>query len=209
MKRIIILLVFLTVIVFGFSQYYKYRRFNAPNNYDYAVSEGLDANYHNQTALADYYTTAYQIGALAREMWFNHGIDVLFADKGDIQSVNASLAYNQMLAKTKFLEGKLKESKRLKGLGFDNEDIKYMEEKGISEANYKIYKLLGDSPLKNGDKSEQVWDLQGLLVKAGYDIPVDGFFSDKTESAVKEFQKSKNLYPSGVADMKTKKLLVQ
>jgi hypothetical protein len=209
MKRIIILLVFLTIIVFGFSQYYKYSRFNAPNSYDYAVAEGIDANYHSQSILADYYTTAYQIGALAREMWFNHGIDVLFADKSDIQSMNASLAYNQLLAKAKMLEGKLKESKRLKGVGFNNEAIKYMEEKGISEANYKVYQLLGDVPLKNGDKSEQVWDLQELLVKAGYEIPVDGFFSDKTESAVKEFQKAKNLYPSGVADMKTKKLIVQ
>jgi hypothetical protein len=209
MKRILILVAIVCLVVIAVFQYLRYRKFNMPNNYDYKVAENLDTNYHNQSLLVDYYTTAYQIGSLAREMWFNHGIDVMIADKGDTQSVNASLTYNQMVSKSKFLEGKLKESKRLKDLGFDNEDIKYIEENGLSEKNYKIYKLIGGKPLKNGDVSEAVWELQDLLVKAGFTIPIDGKFSDKTEGAVKEFQKAKNQYASGIADIKTVKLLVQ
>lgn len=209
MKRIIILLVFLALVVFGFSQYLRYKKFNAPNTYDYKVEEGVDTNYHNQSDLADYYTTSYYIGSLAREMWYNHGIDVLFPDKSDTQSVNASLAYNQLLAKVKHLEAKLKESKRLKEQGFNNEDIKYMEEKGISEKIYLLHRLFGGQALKKGDRSEAVWEAQTLLVKAGFSIPIDGFFSDMTETAVKDFQKNRNLYPSGIIDIKTMKSLMQ
>jgi uncharacterized membrane protein YciS (DUF1049 family) len=179
MKRIIILLVFLAIVVFGITQYLRYKKFDALNTYDYKVAEGIDTNYHNQNDLADYYTTAYSIGSLAREMWYNHGIDVLFPDKGDTQSVNASLAYNQLLAKIKYLEAKLKESKRLKGQGFDNQDIKYMEEKGVSEKNYSLHRLFEGQILKKGDRSEAVWEAQTLLVKAGCNIPIDGFFRTK------------------------------
>lgn len=209
MKRIIILLVFISLVIIAFSQYLKYKKFNIPNDYDYKIAEDIDANYHDVSLLSDYYTTAYQIGSLAREMWFNHGIDVKLADKSDPQSVSATLAYNQLLAKVKFLEGKLRESKRLKDLGYNNLDIKYMEENGVSEKNFLLYQLFGGKPLKNGEKSEAVWELQSLLVKAGYEIPIDGFFSDKTEGAIKEFQKSQKIYPSGIADTKTLKLLIK
>ncbi len=209
MKRILILLAVVCLVIIAVFQYMRYRKFNMPNSYDYKVAENLDANYHNKSYLADYYTTAYQVGSIAREMWFNHGIDVMVADKSDTQSINATMAYQQLISKAKFLEGKLKESRRLKDLGLDNEDIKFIEDNGLSEKNYKIYKLIGGKALRNGDVSEAVWELQGLLVKVGYQIPVDGNFSDQTEGAVKEFQKAKNQFPSGIADMKTVKLLMQ
>lgn len=209
MKRILIILVVLSLVIIAIFQYLNYRKFNEHGDYDYIVSEKVDSNYHDPAILSDYYTTAYQIGSFAREAWFNHGIDVKLVDKGDVNSINASLAYNQLLSKIKFLEHKLKESKRLKDLGFDNEAIKIIELKGLSEKNYLVYKILDGQILKKGDRSEAVWELQRLLVAAGFDIPMDCMFSDKTETALKEFQKSKNIFPSGIAGSQIFKLLMQ
>lgn len=209
MKRILILLVVISLIVIAIFQYLDYRKFNEDGSYDYVVSEKVDANYYDKSMLSDYYSTAYQIGSLAREVWFNHKIDVKAVDKGDVNSINASLAYEQLRIKAKSLESKLTESKRLKDLGFDNEAIRLIEEKGISEKNYHAYKILGDNILKKGDKSEAVWELQRLLVAAGFEIPIDCMFSDQTETALKEFQKSKNIFPSGIAGMQVFKLLMQ
>ncbi|TAH19288.1 MAG: peptidoglycan-binding protein [Cytophagales bacterium] len=209
MKRILILLVVISLIVIAIFQYLNYRKFNEDGSYDYVVSEKIDANYHDKAILSDYYSTAYQIGSLAREVWFNHRIDVKAVDKGDVNSVNASLAYSQLRIKAKSLESKLMESKRLKDLGFDNEAIRFIEEKGISEKNYHAYKILGDNVLKKGDKNEAVWELQRLLVAAGFEIPIDCMFSDQTETALKEFQKSKNIFPSGIAGTQVLRLLMQ
>lgn len=209
MKRILIILVVVSLVIIAIFQYLNYRKFNEHGDYDYIVSDKIDSNYYNPSALSDYYTTAYQIGSFAREAWFNHGIDVKLVDKGDVNSVNATLAYNQLLSKIKFLEGKLKESKRLKDSGFDNEAIQEIESKGLSEKNYLTYKILEGKVLKNGDKNEAVWELQRLLVVAGFDIPTDCMFSDKTEAALKEFQKSKNIFPSGIAGAQIFKLLMQ
>ncbi len=209
MKRILIILVVLSLVIIAIFQYLNYRKFNEHGDYDYIVSDKIDSNYYNPLVLSDYYTTAYQIGSFAREAWFNHGIDVKFADKADINSVNATLAYNQLLSSIKILEGKLKESKRLKDLGFDNLAIQDIEVKGLSEKNYLVYKILEGKILKNGDKSEAVWELQRLLVAAGFDIPTDCMFSDKTEAALKEFQKSKNIFPSGIAGTQIFRLLMQ
>jgi Putative peptidoglycan binding domain len=209
MKRIIILVVVVSLVALAITQYLRYKKFNVPNNYDYTVAENIDVNYHNASMLADYYTTAYQIGSLAREMWFNHSIDVKLTDKGDTQSINASLAYNQLWAKAKQIEGKLKEAKRLKDVGLSNEEIKYIEENGISEKNYYVHKLLSGKVLKDGDVSEGVWELQKLLNKAGFEIPIDGKFSKITETAIMDFQKSQNEYPSGIADTKTVRLLIK
>lgn len=209
MKRILILLVVLGVVIIAIFQYLNYRKFNDDGSYDYVVSDKIDANYHDKAVLSDYYSAAYQIGSLAREAWFNHKIDVKAVDKGDVNSINASLAYNQLLIKAKLMEGKLKEAKRLKDMGFDNEAIQLIEEKGFSEKNYHAYKILEGNILKKGDKSEAVWELQRLLVAAGFDIPMDCMFSDKTEAALKEFQKSKNIFPSGIVGAQILKLLMQ
>ena len=47
-------------------------------------------------------------------------------------------------------------------------------------------------PLLEGDDVRQV---QQALVRAGFDLTIDGFFGPKTEEAVKGFQQQKNLQP--------------
>jgi len=57
--------------------------------------------------------------------------------------------------------------------------------------------------LKLRAKGDSVRLLQELLNKAGYELIVDGDFGKKTEDAVKDFQKKKNLIVDGIVGTKT------
>jgi len=57
--------------------------------------------------------------------------------------------------------------------------------------------------LKLRAKGDSVRLLQELLNKAGYELLVDGDFGKKTEDAVKDFQKKKNLIVDGIVGTKT------
>jgi GH24 family phage-related lysozyme (muramidase) len=59
-------------------------------------------------------------------------------------------------------------------------------------------------PLVRGDDVRRV---QQALVKAGFNIQVDGVFGEDTDKAVRQFQKQKNLIVDGVAGAETQKAL--
>ncbi|NJM72907.1 MAG: peptidoglycan-binding protein [Scytonema sp. RU_4_4] len=65
--------------------------------------------------------------------------------------------------------------------------------------------LLNDLPtLKRGLKTEGVRFLQQILIlRYGYKMTFNAEFSDKTEEAVKDFQRKHNLNPDGVVGLKT------
>ncbi|MEJ6792525.1 MAG: peptidoglycan-binding domain-containing protein [Lacinutrix sp.] len=53
-----------------------------------------------------------------------------------------------------------------------------------------------------------MFELQKLLVKKGYSIPVDGVYESITSEALKSFEKKNNLYPDGKIDIMTLKALL-
>ena len=57
--------------------------------------------------------------------------------------------------------------------------------------------------LKKGSKGDSVKLLQELLNKHGFNLTVDGNFGNKTEEAVKQFQKRLNLTVDGIVGSKT------
>ncbi|QKJ85686.1 hypothetical protein PMPD1_0714 [Paramixta manurensis] len=57
--------------------------------------------------------------------------------------------------------------------------------------------------LKKGDRGVAVQRLQKLLDENGVRVSTDGIFGYKTELAVKEYQRKKNLYPDGIVGRKT------
>ena len=57
--------------------------------------------------------------------------------------------------------------------------------------------------LKKGSKGDSVKLLQELLNKHGFNLTVDGDFGNKTEEAVKQFQKHLNLTVDGIVGSKT------
>ena len=79
-----------------------------------------------------------------------------------------------------------------------------------SEADRYDIKITDDLVLKKGDEDSEdvkdVWELQHRLWNLDYIIGVDnvtGYYGDKTEQAVKDYQKAAGLEETGIADNKT------
>ncbi|KFF27392.1 hypothetical protein IW16_09215 [Chryseobacterium vrystaatense] len=62
---------------------------------------------------------------------------------------------------------------------------------------------LGSRILFKGLEGSDVEELQKKLKKLGYDIIVSGYFGDKTEKAVINFQQNNELKPDGRVGSKT------
>ncbi|MEA5420284.1 peptidoglycan-binding domain-containing protein [Spirulina sp. CCNP1310] len=64
--------------------------------------------------------------------------------------------------------------------------------------------------LKKGDRGEAVERLQRQLQQVGvFNGPITGFYGDQTETAVRQFQRSRGLNPDGVAGQRTLNLLAE
>lgn len=59
-----------------------------------------------------------------------------------------------------------------------------------------------------GDQGAEVAEIQGHLIKLGYDVMADGDFGPSTVDAVKSFQKSQGIKVSGYVDENTYRALV-
>jgi len=69
---------------------------------------------------------------------------------------------------------------------------------------------LSKDTLYNGSKGESVRELQQALIALGYlSGKADGIFGNKTENAVRAFQKARNLKVDGLAGKKTRSLLLE
>lgn len=67
-----------------------------------------------------------------------------------------------------------------------------------------------DTTLYNGCQGEEVRELQQALIDLGYlQGKADGIFGNKTENAVRAFQKKNNLVPDGLAGKKTRDLIMK
>lgn len=60
------------------------------------------------------------------------------------------------------------------------------------------------SLLKKGDMGQEVREIQRMLSESGLRVTVDGHFGDRTEAAVKLFQRQNGLRPDGVVGQKTR-----
>lgn len=66
--------------------------------------------------------------------------------------------------------------------------------------------------IKKGNKGQDIVDIQRRLAYLGYDLgltQIDGFFAERTEAAVRQFQKDRHLPVTGVVDEKTWRCLVE
>lgn len=68
-----------------------------------------------------------------------------------------------------------------------------------------VLRLAGPGqPLVQGDEVRQV---QQALIKAGFNIQVDGFFGNDTDKAVRQFQQQKGLAVDGIVGAETRRIL--
>ena len=200
MKRIVITIIVVALVIIAFFQYKKYRRYNPPSYFEYALNDSIDANYYDQDVVLKYYENAYEISRFARKLWFENGIDINFISESTNVSRSSIAYYKRLHAHTKMLEKKLTKSYELKELGLTNVQIQRMFEEGISLKFMEFEQLKN---LKFGDNGEKVWRLQKLLVRKGKQLPLDGLFRDSTQLALSSFQRDIEHFPSGELDSLT------
>lgn len=201
MKKVFQLIIIIGIPTLLFFQYKSYIRFHPPVDYDYKIPEGIDANYHNSIMVKSYFTSANEIGAFARKMWFNESIDVRFPDVSNEESINASALYNTLLNQVKFQEAKLVNSYKLKQQNITNAQIKSIEETGVDPS---LLTFLGAKDrylgLNEGTRGSLVWELQKMLIEKGFNLQKDGVYSLETRTQIAAFQNANDLYPSGRLD---------
>lgn len=216
MKQIIIFLLVIILAIIGYSQYQKYQRFSL-KNYEYKTSDSIDLYYHDKDVLYDYYKAIEEVNNYIGSQWSINRIDVRSPEDDDAKTKLAVDTYSKKLAKVKYYEAQLKKSKVLKDKGLLDDDIKLLEEKGITLKEHqkekeieKIKTMFNNNPNHEiGERSAFVFELQKLLVKKGFDIPVDGFYKDITSNAIMNFEKQNNLYPDGKIDLLTLEALLK
>ncbi|MDN5204476.1 peptidoglycan-binding domain-containing protein [Fulvivirgaceae bacterium BMA10] len=207
MKRLALIIITISLVVIAYFQYKKHQWKMNLVEYDYAVSKNIDANYYNPELVRQYYDNVFKLKTFVRSQWRNHGIDVLHPND-DSESLDAVDYFNRLQSLTKSIESKLEHSKTLKDQGFDNLAIQYIAEHGISPKNYGLINNQDYIGLQAGDLNANVWELQKILINQGYDIPKDGKFGPETESALKDLQEKNDMFPSGIVDRNTLKLIL-
>lgn len=217
MKQIIIILLVVIAGILGYGQYKQYERFTFAE-YEYKTNDNIDLNYHNKTLLYNYYEAVEGLNNYIIMQWRSNDIDVRSPENEDLTTIEATNTYVSKLAKVKFYEDQLVKSATLKSKGLSNLEIKLLEESGISleaqqkeKSNAKLIAMFhnNSSKLRIGAKSAFVFELQKLLVKNGYDIPVDGLYKSATTNALKDFETKNNLFVDGQLDMITLETLLK
>lgn len=214
MKQLIIFLLAIILLIIGYSQYKKYKRFTPPE-YQYARNDNIDLNYHDRTFLLNYYKAVEDLNGYVITQWSTNEMDVRNPGDNDEEELAAVSKYNEKLAVVKFYEDQLLKSKTLKDEGLTNHDIKMLEIEGITLADekkrlqeskrLKMYHALfneakSTNGLRLGSKNAFIYELQKLLVSKGYDIPIDGVFKTITVEAIKNFEEKHQLFPDGKID---------
>lgn len=206
MKKLLIVVVVITLPIITYFQYKNYVRFQAPSDYDYQATNEIDLNYYDQSLVEEYFEKKIEISSFSRRVWRNEGVDVLFPDTNVELELDYSNYYNTLLKRIEFLELKLNQSLQYKQKGFDNSQIQRLEQ-GISQAVIRNEKFVGLEGSSIGDEGETIWVLQKKLIEKGYEHTLDGVFGDETQLAVIKFQNDNELFPSGVVSRSTLELL--
>ncbi|MBL7886510.1 MAG: peptidoglycan-binding protein [Flavobacterium sp.] len=119
--------------------------------------------------------------------------------------------YTKKLGAVKFYEDRLAISAQIKSKGLSDNDVIAFEKSGFSGKKYDdflksrfLMETFQSNPekysLKIGDYSSFVFELQKMLVKKGYNIPVDGLFKENTFQAIQSFETKNSLFADGKVD---------
>lgn len=209
MKQIII---FILVLILGFVAYDFYKdweRFHAPN-YEYTTTNEIDLNYHDQAMVWDYEEAIHEVNSYVKLQWTANDIDVRLPEDDDLETQQAVKTYSKKLAKIKYLEQKLTQSALMKKDGTTNDQVKKAENNitistdNTSQLNSPLLDLYHnyiDQSKNLGSRNALIFEVQKLLNKQGYEIPLDGVYAQITSTALTDFESKNNLYPDGKIDI--------
>lgn len=204
MKQIIIFLLVVIVGILGYNFYKKHQRFNPPN-YEYQLPEGIANRSEISPLWLDYYESVEALNGYVITQWGAEGIDVRNPGDKDSQTVAAVSIYRKKLAAVKMYEAKLLQPEKEK-----------VEENRLSEEEKKkllVQNIFLENPASNslrlGERGAFVYEIQKILQKKGYEIPLDGLFRNATYEALKSFEEKQGLFPDGRLDAITLDRLLQ
>ncbi|WP_452225356.1 peptidoglycan-binding domain-containing protein [Lacinutrix chionoecetis] len=218
MKKILIFILVVIVLIFAYGEYKDYQRFH-PENANIKPAKEIDLNYYNKETVYNYYEALETANNYMQMQWSANEIDVRSPEDDDEETVLAVAEYGKKLAKVNYYKSILERSQTLKNEGLNNDDIRLFETKGLSVTAYNeneketghkqlMLDMMPQKVLFSGEKSAFVFEMQKLLVKKGYDIPVDGVYKNITSEALKSFEEKNNLFPDGKIDIMTLKMLM-
>ena len=197
MKQILIVILIVILLIFGYNQYTNYKRFNSPG-VDYVSNKKIDLNYHDKSFLLNYYQAIEDLNGFVKLQWADKSIDIRNPKNDNDKTEIALLEYTKKLGIIKYYEDKLIESSELKNQGIDNKEILVFEQKGFKVNDYNkflnrkfLIETFKSNPekysLRVGDNSSFIFELQKILVEKGYDIPTDGLFREVTFNTIRSF----------------------
>ena len=213
MKQIIITLLVVLLLILGFNLYSDYKRFHSPGS-DYISTQKIDLNYFDSTTLQNYYQAIEEVNTYVKTAWANDDVDVRNPEDDDEDTKAVVSGYTKKLGIVKLYEEKLVQSAKMKSEGLNDKDVIAFEESGFKAKDYNEFikrKFLMETfksnpekySLKLGDFNSFVFELQKILVKKGYNIPVDGLFKDTTLKAIGAFEQKNGLFADGKVDAVT------
>jgi len=207
------------LLIIGSWVYHKYelhKRYENISRFDYLPKDSIDYCFYDQTALNTYLDNCQKLTDQAKVLWLKNGIDVHTAKTGFGEIQSKINRYNALLKYTKILEAKLSESKDLKDQGLGNDIIESILDKGITigaveneRDKMAAYDFLKGRNVSARSPKNEIWEMQKLLNANDYNISINGTFDVSTDSALLDFQRSNNLYPSHICDDMTLKKLAE
>jgi Putative peptidoglycan binding domain len=208
LSRITIVLLLLALA--GWWAYHGYtlhQRYEQISRFDYLPKDSIDYNYYDRSVLSTYLDNCNKLTDLGKTLWLKNGIDIHTAKTSNGEAQSRINRYHALLTYTKVLEARLSESKDLKDQGLGNDVIEVILEKGITIGAVESERdkmaacefLKGKNVSARSAKNE-VWELQKLLNANDYNLSINGVFDAATDSALLDFQRDNNIYPSHICD---------
>jgi hypothetical protein len=209
-------LLLLILGAWGYHRYSQHKKYENISRFDYLPLDSIDYSYYDQAVLDKYFDNCQKLTDQAKALWLKKGVDIHTDKTGFGETQSQINRYQVLLKYTKVLEAKLSESKDLKDQGLGNDVIEAILDKGITigAVENEKDKMAGYDFLKGRNVSAhsapgEIWELQKLLNANDYNININGIFDASTDSALLDFQKGNNLYPSHICDDMTLKKLAE
>jgi hypothetical protein len=206
-KFVIATLILLAIASWAYHRYELHKKYENISRFDYLPKDSIDYSYYDPATLSTYLDNCTKLTDLAKTLWLKNDIDIRTTQTGYGEAQSKINRYRALLKYTKMLEAKLSESADLKGQGFGNDVIEAILDKGITAGAVEnerdkmaAYDFLKGKNVSTRSPQNEIWEMQMLLNANDYNININGTFDASTDSALLDFQKSNNLYPSHVCD---------
>ncbi len=216
---VLFLLVFIFLALAGFKAFHHYqmhRRYENISRFDYFSLDSIDYNYYDQATLRIYLDNCQSLTDIAKTLWLKDGIDVTKTKDAFGEAQSRINRYYRLLRYTQALEGKLIQSQDMKDQGLTNEDIRIILDKDITigaveseKDKMAAFEYLKGKNVSGASKPNEIWELQKLLNANDYNLTINGIYDASTDSALLDFQKENNIYPSHSCDDVTLRKLAE